>query len=81
MTDITTTLVIYRYSLSGIGTTYEIEICVQKSISNLLVVSSRSSRESLDCPLRTVLYIISQCVSNKHASTMDVLYSSLLFEI
>ncbi len=55
-----------RYSPNG--TTYEIEICVQKSISNLLVVTSRSSRESLDCPLRTVLYIISQSVINKHAS-------------
>ncbi len=79
MTGIPTTLVIYRYSPNG--TTNEIEICVQKSISNLLVVTSRSSRESLDCPLRTVLYIISQSVSNEHASTMDVLYSSFLFEL
>jgi hypothetical protein len=35
----------------------------EKSLSNLLGVTSRSSRESLNCPLRTVLYIISQSVS------------------
>ncbi len=50
-------------------TTYEIEICVQKSISNLLVVTFRSSRES---PGFSSTYYIVQIVHPfskcKHAS-------------